>query len=57
MFDTRNSEPEDAAVFVHAAALIVALYYALRTIDVFLVRFNRTFSGKAITLHTNVFSR
>ena len=57
MFDTRNSEPEDAAVFVHAAALIFALCYALHTIDVFLVRFNQTFSGNVVTHHTKVFSR
>lgn len=49
MLSNRNSEPADSAAFARAAILIVALCFALRMVDVFLVRSDEWFGEQVVT--------
>ena len=55
MPDTTSSASSDTIALLRAATVIVALCFALRKIDVLLIRFNKFVFGKVVTSHTKVF--
>ena len=49
MPDTTRSETNDTAAFLRAAVIIVVLCFALRVIDVFIIRSDEWFGEQVVT--------